>query len=463
MATYTSANIQRFGGIDDIVDTDEAANGFPVVGTANYTGANPTVGDTVSMNFSFSDSGSQPVTAQITAVDTTYKTVTFGVNDPGLTLPEGPGTYTVSVSYMGTSVLSGANSPAHTFGYETTCFVRGTRIATPTGATVIENLAPGDLVTTASHGQAPVKWIGKRRINVAAYARKEMVAPVRIVRDAVEPGIPSADLLISPDHAVFIDGKLVCARQLVNGTSIGYDLSFHDVDYFHIELETHDIVLAEGLTVETYLDTGNRGFFSNASDPSILRPDLSSEADLPARAAASCAPFAFDEHSVQPIWDRLAARAALLGQSAPSSKTTSDPDLRIVAKGRTLRPIYTAGGLHIFVLPRATAEVRIVSRASSPAEIHPWLDDRRRLGVSVQRIVLRSADEYEEISVDSPHLSGGWWGAESEGRALWRWTSGEAVLPLPAMSGTMMLEIRAVASETGYLAEEAPDRVRQVA
>ena len=81
-----------------------------------------------------------------------------------------------------------------------------------------------------------------------------------------------------------------------------------------------------------------------------------------------------------------------------------------------------------------------------PTEARPWLEDRRRLGVCVKRILLRGADELREIPVDHPDLTRGWWAVERDGQAMSRWTDGEAVLPLPAMSGHVMLEIHLAGS-----------------
>ena len=167
----------------------------------------------------------------------------------------------------------------------------------------------------------------------------------------------------------------------------------------------------------------------------MLHPDLTDESDYPARAAGSCAPFVTDEASVLPVWQRLAERAAALGQPAPKVAMTADPELRIVAKGRTVRPIYGENGLYIFVLPKGATEVRLVSRSAAPTDARPWLDDRRSLGVSVERIVLRGASELREVPVDHPALVQGWHAVERNGVALRRWTDGEAVLPLPAMAG----------------------------
>jgi hypothetical protein len=100
--------------------------------------------------------------------------------------------------------------------------------------------------------------------------------------------------------------------------------------------------------------------------------------------------------------------------------------------------------------------VRLVSHAQSPTEARPWLEDRRRLGVRVKRIVLRSAEEMREVPVDHPDITRGWWAVERDGQMMSRWTDGEAVLPLPAMSGTVMLELH-LAGTMIYAVNAAPE------
>jgi hypothetical protein len=190
----------------------------------------------------------------------------------------------------------------------------------------------------------------------------------------------------------------------------------------------------------------------------VLHPDLTDETDYPTRAAASCAPFAWDEAGVLPVWQRLAARAAALGQPAPRLETTGDPELRILAKGRTVRPMYGENGLYIFALPKGATEVHLLSRSGSPADARPWLDDRRRLGVNVERIVLRGASEMQEIPVDHPRLSQGWQAPERDGTALHRWTNGDAVLPLPTLGGPTMLEIRIGSGGMAYVISAERER-----
>jgi Hint domain len=277
------------------------------------------------------------------------------------------------------------------------------------------------------------------------------VAPVHIQRSAFADNIPHADLLLSPDHAIFVDGRLICARQLINGTTIRQERGGISVEYFHIQLDAHGILLAEGLPAESYLNAGNHGFFANSDEPLVLHPALTDETDYPTREAASCAPFVWDEGNVRPVWQRLAERAEALGQLAPKPDTTANPELRIVTKGREVHPVYSDNGLFIFALPKGAAEARLISRFGSPTNTRPWLEDRRCLGVYVERITLRSLSEVHEVPLDHPDLSQGWWAVERDGIAMRRWTDGNAALPLPVVDSPRMLEIRASNAELLYL------------
>ena len=376
--------------------------------------------------------------------DFTGDAATLDTSTGVLTVTDGSSTI-LTMNNVG--LQAGAQNDFAVFGdtIEAVCFAAGTRILTPTGERMIENLAQGDIVLTLAGDELrpePVQWIGRRRIDLTTHPRPETVAPIRIQRGAFADNMPHSDLLVSPDHAVFVDGRLICARQLINGTTIRQEKGLTAVEYFHVELDAHAILLAEGLPAESYLNTGNRGFFANSGEPLVLHPDLTDETDYPTREAGSCAPFVWDEASVRPVWQRLAERAAMLGQPVRSVETTEDPALHVVVAGRKLRPVHADAGRFIFVLPRNAGTVRLVSRSSAPTEVRPWLEDRRRLGVCVERIVLRDATEVREIPMDHPDLLKGWWAVERDGVAIRRWTDGEAVLPLPATNGVTMLELQ---------------------
>jgi len=149
------------------------------------------------------------------------------------------------------------------------CFAKGTRIVTPAGEIGVENLRAGDMVLAMRHGQAgfeALRWVGFMDIAVprnAVMAAK--TAPILIKAGAIAPGMPARDLRVSPDHAMEIDGHLIPAKHLVNGSSIIQEIWCKRVRYFHLELEAHGLLLSEGTWSESYLDDGNRHAFNNAA------------------------------------------------------------------------------------------------------------------------------------------------------------------------------------------------------
>jgi hypothetical protein len=146
------------------------------------------------------------------------------------------------------------------------CFLGGTRILTSRGAEAVENLSIGDYVVTSRGEAKPIKWIGRRRFTRGLSSRwPDSVHPIRVARSALADNVPHADLYLSPMHALFIDGVLIPVKDLVNGTSISRAApeGMQDIEYFHIELETHEVILAEGAPVETLLVTHGRENFSN--------------------------------------------------------------------------------------------------------------------------------------------------------------------------------------------------------
>ncbi len=324
------------------------------------------------------------------------------------------------------------------------CFVSGTRIATPSGEVPVESLSIGDHVLLAPMlnrpaVSAPVRWIGYRRLNLKRYAARADVAPVRIVAGALAPSVPTRDLMVSPDHAMLIDGCLVPARLLVNGATVVRALGLRHVTYFHVELDTHDLLLAEGAATESYLDTGNRAMFENAGLPMPLHPGF--EGDQQKRANGSCLPLATAPAEVEPIWRAVAARAETLGWALPEALILSDdPDLCMVADGRRIDPIEMTDGHYVFAIP-ACERLQLVSRATRPADLCAWLDDRRPLGVQVRRLTVRQGGESRDIPMDDPVLADGWWAPEYDGRDACRWTNGEATL-MPMKGGMIEVHLR---------------------
>ncbi|WP_283193195.1 Hint domain-containing protein [Rhizobium sp. AN80A] len=134
------------------------------------------------------------------------------------------------------------------------CLLRGTLIATPNGCVAIEDLRLGDLVETISGEAKPVRWIGRQTFRRSVEAWHPSVMPVRISKDALDDGMPSQDLYISAGHALYVDGALVRAKDLVNGSSIVAALpdGREAIEYYNVLLDSHDVVIADGTPVETF-------------------------------------------------------------------------------------------------------------------------------------------------------------------------------------------------------------------
>jgi Hint domain len=138
------------------------------------------------------------------------------------------------------------------------CFLLGTTIRTADGDKKIEDLAIGDLLPTVFGGIRPIQWIGRYRYRRSdpgkPWARNVM--PIRVARSALGPNVPHANLYISEAHALLMDDLLVAAGNLVNGTTITRYKAreLGELEYFHIKLERHDVIYAEGAPTETLLE-----------------------------------------------------------------------------------------------------------------------------------------------------------------------------------------------------------------
>ncbi len=170
------------------------------------------------------------------------------------------------------------------------CFCKGSQINTPQGPRRVEDLRPGDLVLDIGGAAVKVVWTGSKTINLAgpmSMAMRRRLAPVRIWADSFGPGLPFADLIVSPQHRVLVSGystqllfgldaALVPAKSLI-GSMATQECEAHTVTYHHLLCERHCIVLSNGLPTETML-LGQVGLRTLTRDDveeiSLLFPEL---------------------------------------------------------------------------------------------------------------------------------------------------------------------------------------------
>ena len=284
------------------------------------------------------------------------------------------------------------------------CFATGTLIRTNRGDVAVEDLGAEDRCLTRA-GYRPILWVGHRRLQCASHPRPWDVMPIRVRADAFSPGCPARDLLLSPDHAVFVQDVLIPVRYLVNDATIIQEHA-DEVTYWHVELDAHDVMTAEGLQVESYLDTGNRDAFENAT-VTALHPSFGIR-DQASWARHACAPLVEAGDIVDAVRVQLMERA---GPLVPAAEV-----IRLDAPGTVNA-----------VLPAGTRRVHLVSPCAHPTGEH------RRLGAAIAAI--RISDTV--VPLDAPCLVSGF----HEVEAHWRWTNGEAVVLLKPVGIDTLIEI----------------------
>jgi hypothetical protein len=187
----------------------------------------------------------------------------------------------------------------------TVCYVAGTSIRTTRGDVAVEQLAVGDLVITASGAERPIKWLGHRAYSGRLARSNPDLLPICFKAGALAESMPARDLWVSSKHAMFIDGALIPAEHLVNGVTIVRADRVESVDYWHVELDSHDVLLAEDTPSESFVDDNGRGIFHNAHTFHAMYPD---EERI---EAIYCAPRIEDGYVLDAVRRRLAERAGL--------------------------------------------------------------------------------------------------------------------------------------------------------
>jgi hypothetical protein len=296
------------------------------------------------------------------------------------------------------------------------CYCTGTRILTERGEVAVEDLKIGDHVITHSNHSVPIKWIGHRELNCERHPAPESVWPVVVRADAFGAGMPSRDLWLSPGHNVVSEGVLIPISALRNGRTVE-QVRQPRVGYWHIELDTHDIIVADGLPAESYLDTGNRCAFSNGGAFIEQHPDF-----RPKHWAQTCLPLVHEGNEITQSRRLLLERAAALGHVI-----TSEDDLHIIADQRRIEAVRVSDTRRFFALPEGCQNIRLRSRQFVPAQVSPDSGDWRELGICVGRLQIDGQD----IALDQDEaFTSGWHDVEQYADNFrQRWTDGAAKLP----------------------------------
>src|SRR6516164_6234332 len=147
------------------------------------------------------------------------------------------------------------------------CFLKGTKISTPSSDRLVQDLRIGDEVQTLA-GRKIIKWIAYNKFTKEeGRAWHDNVMPIRVARFAIDDRTPHRDLYLSPLHCIFFNEALIPVMYLINESSIaqGTPSDMSAVEYYHIDLDTHEVIYAEGALVESFLDEdgSSRKNFSN--------------------------------------------------------------------------------------------------------------------------------------------------------------------------------------------------------
>jgi hypothetical protein len=266
--------------------------------------------DLTSLSWAVGDKTAYNATTHVLDIRNGAGTNVFQFNN----ISSSSGTFTVTSDGSGGTLLSPGAGGGGGIIIDPPCFLAGTRILTDRGEVVVEDLRIGDLVVTASGVGQPVQWIGRRTyISRRVEAdRRAAVLPIRIMAGALDDNLPVRDLLLSPDHALLVDGVLIQAGAMVNAPTIQREDDVPAIfTYYHVELADHALILAEGVPAETFVDNVDRMAFDNWDEYLALYPEGRAITEMPLPRAKS--------HRQVPMATRgrLAARAAsLLSQAA---------------------------------------------------------------------------------------------------------------------------------------------------
>lgn len=274
--TITDFNVGNTGAIDDGIQTNnDFVNLEPFFNAATLAAVNSAGGSFSNpLDMLRADAADGRIDGEIATIDFSAQ-----IGDVDLVLQDGTGGFVT-----GTDL---------TFDNTNVCFTKGTLIETPDGLTPIEQLRAGDMVLTMDDGPQPIRWIGSNDIALEVLAQQPRLRPIRIRAGALGLNMPKRDLMVSPQHRVFVRSivanrmfgnfeVLVPANKLVTCDGIEIANDVVDVSYWHMLFDKHQIVWSNGAPTES-LFTGPQAMLAvspEASEeikslfPHILEPDF---------------------------------------------------------------------------------------------------------------------------------------------------------------------------------------------
>jgi Hint domain len=210
------------------------------------------------------------------------------------------------------------------------CFLKGTKVRTIQGEREIEGLAVGDLLPTMFGGVRPIQWIGHYPLKKSDPSKPWVIdaRPVQIACSALAPDVPHTDLYVTGGHALFIDGVLAPAGCLINGTTItrSEPRDYDELEFFHIKLESHDVIYAEGAPVETLVTVTEgavnfaeylRQYGSPKTDETPCAPRVTyggGRDEMKSRIRSALSPWVDRREPIDVIRDRLEERGLMLSR-----------------------------------------------------------------------------------------------------------------------------------------------------
>jgi hypothetical protein len=270
-------------------------------------------------------------------------------------------------------------------------------------------------VTTHRGTARRIVWVGTGKV-LATQGQRNAATPVIMRKGALAVNVPHRDLRVTKGHSFYIDNVLIPVEFLVNHRSIIWDDQSQEVTIYHVELETHDVLVANGAPAESYRDDGNRWLFRNANSGWGQPPQ------------APCAPVLTGGPVVDAAWRRL------LECTGPwlGVPMTDDPNLHLLVDGRRVDAASRSNVWHVFRLAAPPAVVRIVSRSGVPQEIG-LARDPRCLGVALRQIMVTRGIQIRTIEAEDAVLTDGFHGYERDNDI--RWTDGDAAVPAGLFEG----------------------------